>query len=73
MTFEQYWDQLRTRNPGLAKDDTKMTITVASFRRSMRQSYDQGADHKKPTKPKEDDSLSKFSKIFGDLKGYGRK
>ncbi len=44
MTFEQYWQRLIEKNPGLRDDSAKMTISVTSFRRSMQQAFDTGQD-----------------------------
>jgi len=43
-TFLAYWTRLRMKNMGLNDESSKMTITVASFRKSMEQSYNQGAE-----------------------------
>lgn len=60
MSFADYWERLCNRNKALRDQSTKMTITVGSFKKSMQQSYEQGAAQ--TTKPTTD---SLFGKIFG--------
>ena len=66
MQFDQFWQALCAKNSGLKDEDQKMTITVSSFKASMRQAHDMG---KKcipiPTRPVKPD----FSDIFG---GFGK-
>lgn len=40
-SFDEYWEALATKNPAL-RDSAKMTITVESFQRQMRQAFEQG-------------------------------
>ena len=42
MKWSEYWDALTKRNPALNDGTTKMTITVDSFQRSMKQAFEQG-------------------------------
>ncbi len=44
MSFREYWDKLRARNAALHNDDTKMTITVASFRAQVKKAFEAGAE-----------------------------
>lgn len=40
--FHHYWFRLCQKNNQLIKDDTKMTITVASFKRQLEKAYTAG-------------------------------
>ena len=42
MAFLAHWTKLRMKNPGLNDDDSKMTITVSSFKASLNKAYDSG-------------------------------
>lgn len=42
MQFDQFWQALCAKNPGLKDEDQKMTISVASFKSSLRQAHDMG-------------------------------
>lgn len=42
MTFEQYWQRLVEKNPSLSKEDTRMVLTVGSFKRSTRKAFEVG-------------------------------
>ena len=57
MTFDQFWRLLEKRNAKL-KPENKMTISVESFRASMRQAFDMGEEHGKA-------SRSLYEKTFG--------
>ncbi len=46
MSFNERWEALVKRTPKLADDESKMTISVASFRYQLRRMYD--ADREKP-------------------------
>lgn len=65
MTFDQFWQTLKDKNPGLADSDTRMTITVASFRKSLEQSYERGRDQERMTGPQKTYADSLFGKLFG--------
>ncbi len=39
MTFDEYWDLKVRANPALKDGAAKMSISVESFRRQMRQAY----------------------------------
>jgi|GEM_PF-5117838 len=45
MTFDDYWQRLVEKNPGLRLDDTVMKITVRSFKSSLRQAYEVAKEH----------------------------
>lgn len=47
MTFEEFWRALEQKNPDM-KEGATMTITVDSFKRSMRQSFEMGQKHPSP-------------------------
>lgn len=40
--FDAYWDELVQKNAGLSSSETKMTVSVASFRAALRRAYQQG-------------------------------
>lgn len=50
MDFNTFWSALCARNSGLTDEQQKMTITVASFKASMRQAHDMGQKSMKPPK-----------------------
>lgn len=68
------------KNPGLNDDAGKMTISVASFKRSMEQSYRQGNDDRDSQPPQRVDAAPTREDMFGDMfggsddmfKGFGR-
>lgn len=62
-TFEDYWQSLERKNPGLA-DSRKMTISVESFRRSMQQAFDEG---RKSGGLDRSSGIPLFDEIFGKL------
>jgi len=39
MTFEEYWQNKERANPALKDGSAKMSISVESFRRQMRQAF----------------------------------
>ena len=59
MTFAQYWQKLREKNPGLQHENSKLTLSVASLRKTMERCFDAGCKHGMDTK-------SIFDQIFGD-------
>lgn len=68
MMFNDFWARLVASNPDLTDPDTVMRIPVASFKRSMRQSFEMGqasgAVASDPTK-QTDTASSIFEDIFG--------
>jgi len=50
------------KNVGLNDESSKMTISVASFRKSMEQAYDQGTQD-----AKENRGFASGGKLFGDM------
>lgn len=68
-TFNSYWLRLSALNPGLLDDDSRMSLTVDSFREAMQKAYNQGgadrARDEKATEPHRGSSL--FESIFGNL------
>lgn len=59
--FYQFWFRLCQKNNALLKDETKMTITVASFKAQMEKAYTAGTADRaaveeklKPRDPKAD-------------------
>lgn len=40
MTFDEYWERLVAKNPSLANDENGMKMTVGSFKKALRQSFD---------------------------------
>ena len=46
-TFRQYWNRLCSVTTALNADETKMTISVASFRKQLEKAYGQGAQDQK--------------------------
>ena len=63
MTFDEFWKALSERNPGLSALDGKMTMSVESFRRSMRQSFDRGEQHGRESAERRE----QIKDMFGDL------
>lgn len=64
MTFTQFWQALQKRNAGLSDPENKMTITVASFERSLKQAYEMGVGSvPKPAKS----STPPYPDPFGDM------
>lgn len=49
MTFDAYWANLVKKNPGLADQETKMTVTVAAFKKTLEQAFRTGMDDQKQT------------------------
>ena len=49
MTFDAYWANLVKKNPGLADQETKMTVTVAAFKKALEQAFRTGMDDQKQT------------------------
>ena len=72
-TFDSYWLRLQVENPGLADGENTLKITVASLRKTLEKSYNQGdADHAKAARDfaalDPDRTNSIFGSIFGDLR-----
>ena len=42
MTFSEYWAALRLKNPKLSDEDTKMSMTVGSFKKQLRKAHFEG-------------------------------
>ena len=49
MTFDVYWTNLVKKNPGLADFETKMTITVAAFKKAVEQAFRTGMEEQRRT------------------------
>lgn len=49
MTFDAYWANLVKKNLGLADSETKMTVTVAAFKKALEQAFRMGMDEQKRT------------------------
>jgi hypothetical protein len=63
VTFDQYWLNLKERNPGLKLgDDSTMKISVASFEKSLRQAFEIGEQHGIAKQAK---TNGLFGEIFG--------
>lgn len=45
MSFSDYWYKLVSVNPNLKHDENKMELTVAEFRRCMKNAYKEGRDN----------------------------
>lgn len=58
MDFDQYWESLKKKNPGLADDDTTMKISVKSLRDTLRQAFEAGKESSYR-------NGSAFDRIFG--------
>lgn len=44
MPFIDYWSHLKQKNPSLCHDDSKMTISVASFKKQLEKAYKAGSN-----------------------------
>jgi hypothetical protein len=42
MKFDDYWKSLVAKNPALAVDENVMRISVANFRKSLKQAHEKG-------------------------------
>lgn len=49
MNWTQFWENLCKRNPDLMDDTTRMTITVANYRRGLKQAFEMGEKNKEDT------------------------
>lgn len=41
-SFDDFWKRLKSANPALQDDSTKMTMTVAAFKRQLQRAYQKG-------------------------------
>lgn len=62
MTFDAYWANLMQKNPDLADPETKMTVSVAAFRKALEQAFEVDREEQKQT----DDVMAK---LFGGICG----
>lgn len=71
MTFDEYWQSLVAKNPQLCDDENKMRITIAAFRKSIRQAYDMGHDAGRASARAPDEPRRKLdpNSIFGSVFG----
>lgn len=46
MTFDEYWQSLMERNQSM-KDSSRMTISVESFKRALRQAFEKGCEQQR--------------------------
>ena len=60
MTFDEYWQRLQTKNPGLRDLDNKMHISVESFQNQLRAAFNEGESASSASNP--------FDKLFGGKK-----
>jgi len=60
MTFDEFWNRLVEKNPHLSNENTVMKITVASFRKSVKQAFEMGKPANAPTQ----------GSVIDDLMGY---
>lgn len=70
--FNQYWFRLCSKNHSLLKDDTKMTITVESFKKQMAKAYDAGTTDRaaveeklRPQQPQQPTNFEEFRRAMG--------
>lgn len=47
MAFEKYWQRLNVKNPALAREDTKLTLTISQFKAAMQKAYAAGYEDRK--------------------------
>ena len=60
MTWESLWTKMVAKNPGFEDDSVVMEITVASFRKALKQAYEIGEKHG-------EESQRKVTSSLGDL------
>ena len=68
MTFSSYWQKLLRINQQMSDDESqKMTITVGSFKKSLKRAYDVGRkDESESRKP--ESMFDSLDSIFGNKK-----
>lgn len=68
MTFDELWKATVARNPALADNSTKITITAEQYRKALQQAYEigekAGIDSGRTERGSKRDP---FSSIFGGL------
>lgn len=64
MSFSKWWFERRRANPSLNDEETKMTISVAEFRRQQERAYKAGHIHGVSERPGKDDLVSQ---VFGNM------
>ena len=70
MAFSTYWTQLQMKNPGLNEEDTKMTISVGSFKSALRRAYDSGGENTaKALRDLEMTGKPDYKDLFGGMFG----
>lgn len=73
MIFSDYWRRLCLSNPSLEDEGTRMTITVAAFKKSVRRAFESGGKTEESLKS----AASQFRNVggkphpFGDIFGGG--
>ena len=63
MTFTDYWESLKVKNPGLAEPENKMALTVEEFRKSLEMAFVKGFNQGSAGKRKS----KSFDDIFDDM------
>lgn len=66
VSFLFHWRNLVARQPTLSRDDAKMTMAVAEFKRQLERAYTAGAEDRQEGSPLDFDGL--FSSFFGNKK-----
>lgn len=61
MTFEEYWKRMQAKNEGLLGMDTGMTLSVASFKRSLEQAFNAGMERSRQLEK----NIEHINRMFG--------
>ena len=79
--FKEYWDRLCRATPRLNEPATKMTISVASFKKQLEKAFEEGRKHPVTSRKDAADDFAKFGRkesasdifsAFDDMFGGGR-